>query len=50
MPLPRPATERSGDSLEKVAKVAGHGSTAPTKLYNRIDDEVGIEEIEKIRF
>ena len=50
MPLPRPATERSGDSLEKAAKVAGHGSTAPTRLYNRVDDEVGIEEIEKIRF
>jgi len=36
--------------LENAAKVAGHGSTAPTKLYNRVDDEVGIEEIEKILF
>lgn len=39
---------RSGGTLETAARIAGHESTRTTQLYNRLDDEVTLDEIEKI--
>ena len=39
---------RAGGTLETAARIAGHESTRTTQLYNRLADEVSLDEIEKI--
>ena len=39
---------RSGGTLETAARIAGHASTRTTQLYNRLNDAVTLDEIEKI--
>ena len=39
---------RAGGTLETVARVAGHESTRTTQLYNRLQDEISLDEIERI--
>ena len=39
---------RAGGTLETAARIAGHESTRTTQLYNRLNDEVSLDEIEKI--
>ena len=39
---------RNGGELEKAARIAGHESTRTTQLYNRTDDELTLDEIERI--
>jgi integrase/recombinase XerD len=38
----------NGGSLERAQQIANHESPRTTKLYDRRDDEINIEEIEKI--
>lgn len=38
-----------GGTLERAKSMAAHESTRTTQLYNRIDDEVTLDEIERIR-
>jgi integrase len=38
-----------GGTLERAAAIAGHASTRTTQLYNRLDDEITLDEIERIR-
>lgn len=38
-----------GGTVETAAQIAGHESTRTTQLYDRRDDEVTLDEIEKIR-
>ena len=39
---------RSGGTLETAARIAGHESTRTTQLYNRLPDEVSLDEIKRI--
>jgi integrase/recombinase XerD len=39
---------RNGGTVEKAAQIAAHESTRTTQLYNRTDDEVTLDEIERI--
>ena len=39
---------RNGGTIEKAAQIAAHESTRTTQLYNRTDDEVNLDEIERI--
>ena len=39
---------RNGGDLEVAARIAGHESTRTTQLYNRIQDEISLDEIERI--
>ena len=39
---------RNGGSIEVAAQIAGHESTRTTQLYNRLRDEVSLDEIERI--
>lgn len=39
---------RNGGELEIAARIAGHESTRTTQLYNRVDDEISLDEIERI--
>ena len=39
---------RAGGTLEMAARIAGHQSTRTTQLYNRLPDEVALDEIERI--
>ena len=39
---------RNGGDLEIAARIAGHGSTRTTQLYNRLPEEVSLDEIERI--
>ena len=39
---------RAGGTLETAARIAGHESTRTTQLYNRLPDEVSLDEIERI--
>lgn len=39
---------RNGGTVEKAAKIAAHESTRTTQLYIRLDDEVTLDEIERI--
>ena len=39
---------RAGGTLETAARIAGHESTRTTQLYNRLADEVTLDEIERI--
>ena len=42
------ATLRNGGDLEVAARIAGHESTRTTQLYNRVQDEISLDEIERI--
>ena len=39
---------RNGGELEIAARIAGHESTRTTQLYNRLNEEISLEEIERI--
>ncbi|MGH9900094.1 MAG: tyrosine-type recombinase/integrase, partial [Pyrinomonadaceae bacterium] len=39
---------RNGGTVEKAAYIAAHESTRTTQLYNRKDDDVTLDEIERI--
>jgi len=39
---------RAGGTLEMAARIAGHASTRTTQLYNRLPEEVSLDEIERI--
>lgn len=39
---------RNGGELEIAARIAGHESTRTTQLYNRTDDTLSLDEIERI--
>ena len=39
---------RNGGDLEVAARIAGHESTRTTQLYNRMPDEISLDEIERI--
>ena len=41
---------KTPETITKVAKIAAHESTMTTQLYNRVNEEVDLGEIEKIRF
>ena len=38
---------RNGGDLEVAARIAVHESTRTTQLYNRIQDEISLDEIER---
>ena len=40
---------RNGGELEVAARIAGHESTRTTQLYNRLQEQVSLDEIERIR-
>ena len=40
---------RNGGELEIAARIAGHESTRTTQLYNRLNEEISLDEIERIR-
>ena len=39
---------RNGGDLEVAARIAGHESTRTTQLYNRLAEEISLDEIERI--
>ena len=39
---------RNGGDLEVAARIAGHESTRTTQLYNRLHEEISLDEIERI--
>lgn len=39
---------RAGGDLETAARIAGHASTRTTQLYNRTDEALSLDEIERI--
>jgi len=39
---------KNGGTLEKAANIANHSSTRTTQLYDRRDDDVSLNEIERI--
>ena len=39
---------RNGGDLEVAARIAGHESTRTTELYNRLQEEISLDEIERI--
>ena len=39
---------RNGGNLEVAARIAGHESTRTTQLYNRLPEEISLDEIERI--
>jgi site-specific recombinase XerD len=41
---------RNGGTLEKAQAMAGHASSRTTSLYNRAQDDISLEEVERIRF
>jgi site-specific recombinase XerD len=41
---------RHGGTLERAQAMAGHSSSRTTSLYNRVEDDISLEEVEKIRF
>lgn len=41
---------QNGGTIEVAAQIAAHESTRTTQLYNRVNEEVGLGEIERIRF
>lgn len=42
------AYPKNGGTLEKAANIANHSSTRTTQLYDRRDDDVSLDEIERI--
>ena len=39
---------RNGGDLEVAARIAGYESTRTTQLYNRLAEEISLDEIERI--
>ena len=39
---------RNGGNLDVAARIAGHESTRTTQLYNRLQEEMSLDEIERI--
>ena len=39
---------RNGGTIEKAAQIAAHESTRTTQLYNRVDDALSLDEIERV--
>ena len=39
---------RNGGTLEKAQKMAAHSSSKTTNLYNRVRDEVALDEVERV--
>ena len=39
---------RNGGDLKVAVRIAGHESTRTTQLYNRVQDEISLDEIERI--
>ena len=39
---------RNGGDLEIAARIAGHESTRTTQLYNRVHEELSLDEIKRI--
>ena len=39
---------RNGGDLEVAARIAGHESARTTQLYNRLHEEISLDEIERI--
>ncbi len=39
---------RNGDDLEVAVRIAGHESTRTTQLYDRVQEEISLDEIERI--
>jgi integrase len=39
---------KNGGTLEKAAMIANHASTRTTQLYDRRNDEVSLDEVERI--
>ena len=39
---------RNGGDLEVAARIAGHESTRTTQLYNRVQEEISLDEIERV--
>ena len=39
---------QNGRDLEVAARIAGHESTRTTQLYNRLREEISLDEIERI--
>ena len=37
-----------GGTVEKAQKMAGHASSKTTQLYNRVDDDITLDEVERI--
>lgn len=44
------AFRRNGGTLEKAQQIAAHASSQTTRLYDRTEEELSIEEVERIRF
>jgi len=40
----------NGGTIENAAAIAAHESTRTTQLYDRTDEELSLDEIEKIHF
>jgi site-specific recombinase XerD len=40
---------KNGGTLEKAAQMANHASTRTTQLYDRRREELGLDEVERIR-
>lgn len=40
---------RNGGDVETAARIAGHESTRTTQLYNRVQEDVSLDEIERVR-
>ncbi|MCE2494741.1 MAG: hypothetical protein J4F40_19455 [Alphaproteobacteria bacterium] len=38
---------RNGGDLEVAARIAGHASTRTTQLYNKLPEEISLDEIER---
>lgn len=38
----------NGGTLERAAAIANHESTRTTQLYNRTDDRISLDEIERV--
>ena len=43
------ACSKNGGTLEKAAQMPNHASTRTTQLYDRRQDEMSLEEVERIR-
>ena len=39
---------RNGGTLEKAQQIAAHSSSKTTNLYNRVEDELTLDEIERV--
>jgi integrase len=39
---------KAGGTLERAQKMAAHASSRTTNMYNRVDDSVTLDEVERI--